>query len=150
MGKDPDVSSEGRLWAVLSYASFFVGFPLGVVPLVMRNDAFALYHAKHSVAVFLAFFVSYLAGFVLAIVLFFLTCGMGNFITVPLLMLMMVWPFTVAIHGLVLAANGEMREPLGAFGLGEKIFGSIQVIEQRCDALDQTDETEELPNPSKE
>ena len=58
MDDRPGPSDTAKMWAALSYGSFFVGFPLGVVPLIQRDDAFALHHAKISTAVWLVMFVA--------------------------------------------------------------------------------------------
>lgn len=44
---------EGKAFAVLSYALSFFGIPFFLVPLVMRNNAFALYHAKQCLLLWL-------------------------------------------------------------------------------------------------
>ncbi|NQT92531.1 MAG: hypothetical protein HQ559_07205, partial [Lentisphaerae bacterium] len=42
---DKDVE-EGKAFAVLSYALGIVGIPFFLVPLIMRNNEFSLFHAK--------------------------------------------------------------------------------------------------------
>ena len=37
---------EGKAMAVLSYVLSLAGLPFFIVPLIMRNNDFALYHAK--------------------------------------------------------------------------------------------------------
>ena len=37
---------DGKIFAILSYVLNFVGLPFFLVPLIMRNNAFSLYHAK--------------------------------------------------------------------------------------------------------
>ena len=43
---DPKDVEEGKAFAILSYALGFVGIPFFLVPLIMRNNEFALYHSK--------------------------------------------------------------------------------------------------------
>jgi len=40
-----EVSDRSKMPAAMSYGSFFLGIPLGVVPLFMRDDPFAFVHA---------------------------------------------------------------------------------------------------------
>lgn len=119
------VTEQGKLWAALSYGSFFIGFPLGIIPMIQRDDAYALYHAKHATAVWLAVFVATSVLGILYPIVSMVTCGFGA-ILFPMLLLPVPWALVVGIHGLVIAMNGEWQEPVGAFGLGEMMFGSIR------------------------
>lgn len=117
-GLTPEVIEQGKMFAILSYASMFIGFPVCVLPLAMRDNEFALYHARHATIVYLAGMI-----FGVAIVFIYLiTCGIG-IVFVPLMFLLWV----PTIHGFVLAAGGKMEEPMGLFGLGEKVFGALEV-----------------------
>jgi len=104
------------MWALLSYASMFLGFPVFIVPLAMRNNEFAVYHARQAATIFIGFLLLFMAYFVLA----FITCGFGA-ILFPVIFL--AWVPT--IHGIILASNGELQEPVGLFGMGDRLFGSI-------------------------
>ena len=42
----PKDVEEGRTFAILSYALSFISIPFFLVPLIMRNNEFSLYHAK--------------------------------------------------------------------------------------------------------
>ncbi len=44
----------GKTFAILSYALSFVGLPFFVIPLITRDNDFALYHAKQSLIIWLA------------------------------------------------------------------------------------------------
>ncbi|MEQ1572359.1 MAG: hypothetical protein ABMA64_42445, partial [Myxococcota bacterium] len=113
------------MWAILSYGSFFFGIPLGIVPIVQRDDPYALRHAKTATAVWL---ISMGLGVVLFMVylgISFATCGMGSLFVFPMLVLPVPWVMTVAIHGLVITMNGQWDEPMGGFGLGEALFSSV-------------------------
>jgi hypothetical protein len=123
-----DTTNDGRMWAALSYGGVFVGLPLGLVPLVQRNDAFALHHAKQALGVQFATFASYLLGFAAALGLFFVTCGMSNFVAIPLLAALMLWPVGQGVHGLILALDGDWTPPLGSFGLGDRLFASVTLL----------------------
>ena len=46
-------AEEGKAFAILSYALNFVGLPFFLVPLIMRNNAFSLYHAKQCLILWL-------------------------------------------------------------------------------------------------
>ena len=56
----PD-AEEGKAFAVLSYVLSLIGIPFFLVPLIMRNNEFSLYHAKQCLVI-------WLAGIVLAVV----------------------------------------------------------------------------------
>ena len=120
------VSEDGKLWALLSYAGLFFGIPLWVAPLLMRNDAFALHHARQAAVIFaygLVLVGVYTFG---TIALSIVTLGILSFLSlccVPVLFL----PLVPTIHGLMLAYNQQWTEPVGMFGLGTKLLGSIQV-----------------------
>lgn len=120
------VSEQGKLWAILSYAGFFIGLPLGIIPLVMRDDAFALRHAKTATAVWLGAFGATIALSMIFGVITAVTCGLGA-VLFPILFLPAPWALVVGIHGLVLAVNGSWDEPIGGLRLGDKLFGSIEV-----------------------
>jgi hypothetical protein len=120
----PAPNDQAKMWAALSYGSFFIGFPLGVIPLVQRDDPYALHHAKKATAVWL---VSFVLGMVLAFAYTFIsfaTCGFGA-ILFPMVLLPVPWVMAVAIHGLVISLNGQWDEPIGVFGLGDLMFSSI-------------------------
>lgn len=121
----PPVTDQGKMWAALSYGSFFLGFPLGVIPLIQRDDAYALYHAKHATAVWLAVFVLTTVLGVVFTILSMVTCGFGA-ILFPMVLIPIPWALVVGIHGLVISMNGEWQEPIGVFGLGDMLFGSIE------------------------
>jgi len=115
---DPAVVAAGKTWAMLSYASLFVGLPLCVVPLLQRDNAFALYHAKQATAAGIIFYALWVIWGVLTTV----TCGIGVF-AMPIVFV----PYVSMVHGLMIANNGETREPLLVFGIGDKLFSSITV-----------------------
>ncbi|MCB9684056.1 MAG: hypothetical protein H6738_01110 [Alphaproteobacteria bacterium] len=127
MDDRPKVTENGRMWAVLSYASFLIGFPIGILPLLMRDDEFALYHAKHSTAVWLAVFATTMLLTLMYTGVFFATCGVGAFFVLPLFLAPAGWAMVTGIHGLILAVNDEWQEPFGTFGLGEALFSKVEV-----------------------
>lgn len=110
------VAEAGKIWAFASYASLFVGFPLFLIPMIQRDNAFALHHARHAAACFLG-----LLGLSLGIgVLSIVTCGIGAFLF-PIALL----PYVPAVHGLMLVSDGKWGEPYGVFGIGDRLFGTI-------------------------
>lgn len=116
---DPSSVDAGKTWAFLSYASLFIGFPICIVPLIQKDNAFALYHSKHACA---AVIVQYVLGAIVG-VFAVVTCGFGA-IAIPIVFL----PMISAIHGLVIVNSGEWREPVLLFGIGEKLFGSLRAV----------------------
>lgn len=120
MSTDPQlpITQEGRVWAYLSYASVFIGFPLFVIPFVQRNDAFALYHAKQAAVAYLLWIVLLMVYFTISMI----TCGFG-----AILFPMVLLPYVPMIHGFVLVSNGEWKEPIGVLGLGDSLFGGVRI-----------------------
>jgi hypothetical protein len=117
-------SDNGKLWAALSYGGFFFGLPVGIVPLLQRDDPYALKHAKTATAVWLGVFILSMVLTLIYTVLSFVTCGFGA-ILFPMLLLPLPWGMLVGIHGLLLSLNGSWDEPMGGFGLGEKLFATL-------------------------
>lgn len=115
-GARDTILEAGRVWAFASYASLFVGIPLFAIPMIQRDNAFALHHARHAAACFLGFVVLGLGIGVFSLV----TCGIGAMVF-PLALL----PYVPAVHGLMLVADGKWGEPYGLFGLGDRLFGSM-------------------------
>lgn len=60
---------EGKLFAILSYALNIIGLPFWLVPVIQKNNEFALYHAKQAMFMWLAVFAVYVVGFVAMFVL---------------------------------------------------------------------------------
>jgi hypothetical protein len=114
----PDTLGDPKMWAYLGYASMFIGFPLFIVPMVQRDNEFALYHAKQAGGAFLmAVILGTLVGIAATV-----TCGIGV-VLIPLVFI----PMVPTIHGFMLVSNNEMREPALMFGFGDMIFGGLTV-----------------------
>lgn len=120
-GLTPEEIEAGKMFAMLSYASMFLGFPVCILPLAMRDNAFALYHAKQATVVYLA---GMLAG-VAFMFIYLVTCGIG-ILFLPLIFLLWV----PTIHGLILAGGGKVEEPIGLFGLADRIFGGLTAMKK--------------------
>jgi hypothetical protein len=45
---------EGKAFAILSYVLSLIGLPFFLVPLITRNNAFSLFHAKQCLLLWLA------------------------------------------------------------------------------------------------
>ena len=108
---------QDKMWAMIGYSSAIFGIPLFIVPLAMNDTLpLATYHARQAAAIYVGFLVSIVGFSVLTMV----TCGFGALLF-PAVFL--VW--VPSIHGLMLAAQGVREEPLGVFGLGDRMFGQI-------------------------
>ena len=88
-------SSDSALWAFLAYFLSIVGFIL--VLALKKNDKFAMYHAKQSLALFIVYMIGY-------IVLIF----------IPILgwMVLTVWwlfGLILSIMGIINALTGKMK-----------------------------------------
>jgi len=129
MGMD-DTTADGRMWAAASYAGVLVALPAALVPLAQRNDAFALHHAKQALGVQITFIVAYFTTFFLAFVFFLCTFGLSHLFFIPVLMLMLIWPIGSSLHGIILATNGDWSPPIGSFGLGDRFFSGVTLLEE--------------------
>lgn len=49
----PKDIEDGRTFAILSYALSLIGLPFFLVPMIMRNNEFSLYHAKQCLLLWL-------------------------------------------------------------------------------------------------
>jgi uncharacterized membrane protein len=115
---DAKAVEEGKAFAILSYALGIVGLPFFLVPLIMRNNTFSLYHAKQCLLLWLAGVVAFTAGFALV----FLCIGM------VLLPLVGVGLLVLDILGLVNAVNGR-QQPVPLIGkLAEDWFKGIKPV----------------------
>ena len=85
--------------------------------MAQKDNAYSLYHSKQAGA---AYIIGAVLGIIVGIITM-ITCGFGA-VLIPVIFL----PLISAVHGLILVNNGEVREPAMVFGLGDKIFGSIQ------------------------
>jgi len=114
---DGDVE-EGKVFAILSYALSFVGIPFFLVPLIMRNNAFSLYHAKQCLILWLAG----IAAGIVSIVLSFVCIGV---ILGPVLGIFLV---VLGVMGLINASKGTM-EPVPLIGKwGEEWFKGLTQV----------------------
>ena len=105
MSKDVE---EGRVFAILSYALGLIGLPFFLVPLIMRNNEFSLYHAKQCL-------VLWLAGIAVSVVSVPLMVVCVGLILLPAAMIFLV---VLDVMGLIAAVKGEQKPVplLGKFG----------------------------------
>lgn len=101
----PKEVEEGKPFAILSYALGLIGLPFFLVPLIMRNNDFALYHAKQCLILWLFGIV----GSVVSGILAFICIGIILGVAIAILVLVL------DIIGLVNAVNGE-KKPLPWIG----------------------------------
>ena len=102
MSKDVE---EGRTFAILSYALSFISIPFFLVPLIMRNNDFSLYHAKQCLMIWLAGIAVGVVGSLLMVV-----C-----IGVILLPAGMIFLLVLAVMGLMNAVQG-LQKPVPEIG----------------------------------
>ncbi len=100
----PEVE-EGRTFAILSYALGLVGLPFFIIPLIIRNNEFSLYHAKQCLLL-------WLAGRVVSIVGVPLMAVCIGFILVPAAGIFLL---VLDILGLVNSIKGDQK-PLPLIG----------------------------------
>jgi len=97
-GFSPEVE-EGRTFAILSYALGLIGLPFFLVPLIMRNNEFSLYHSKQCLLLWLAGIAASMVGSLLMVV-----C-----IGLILLPAAMIFVVVLDILGLINAVKGEQK-----------------------------------------
>jgi uncharacterized membrane protein len=95
----PKEVEEGRTFAILSYALGLIGLPFFLIPLIMRNNEFSLYHSKQCLLL-------WLGGIVVSIVGVPLIAVCIGLILVPVAGLFLV---VLDIMGLVNAIKGEQK-----------------------------------------
>jgi uncharacterized membrane protein len=108
-------AEEGKAFAILSYALGFIGLPFFLVPLIMRNNEFALYHAKQC----LILWILGLAGSVVS--------GILMAVCIGVVLAVVVWGFCLVLNiiGLMNAVKLE-KKPLPLIGkYGEEWFRGI-------------------------
>jgi uncharacterized membrane protein len=103
---------KGKLLAVLSY----VISPLWIVPLIQRDNAFALFHAKQAMILNIVGLAMWLVIMVISVI----TCGIGGFLGFAGVILLYPW-----IMGVVASANGKY-EAVPWFGsLADKYLANM-------------------------
>ncbi|HMN41783.1 MAG TPA: DUF4870 domain-containing protein [Phycisphaerales bacterium] len=107
--------ADGKTFAILCYAINLVGFPFWLIPLIGRDNAFSLYHAKQC----LILWCTLMVGVLIAIPLSFVCVGVVMF---PLLGIANI---VMNVLG-VMSANKGQTKPLPVIGpWGEKWFAGI-------------------------
>ncbi len=111
-------AAEGKVLAILSYALNILGVPFFLIPLFMRNNDFALYHAKQCLLVWLFGIATGTVG-----VLLIAVC-----VGIVLLPAAMIFMLVVSIIGIINAANLQAR-PLPLIGVfAEQWFVGIRKV----------------------
>lgn len=110
---DPKEIEAGKTFAILSYVLSFVWLPFFIVPLVQRENTFALYHAKQVMLL-------WLAGVAMSVV-----CGVLFCLAPVIAPIVGLGLLALAIMGLLNAIKGEMK-PLPLIGkFAEEWFKGI-------------------------
>lgn len=107
---------EGKLFAILSYALSLIGLPFFLVPLIMRNNEFSLYHAKQCL-------ILWLGGIAVSVV-----GGILSAICIGVVILLAGWIFLLVLNiiGLINSVKG-LQKPLPLIGKwGEDWFKGLQ------------------------
>lgn len=107
----PDDVDDGKALAVLSHASLLFGIPVFIIPMLQKDNDFALHHSKAAAVNFIFFLVS--------MTLTVLTCGLAA----PLIF----FCYIPAIVGGLHAANGELAGRWGWGRAGERLFSGLRV-----------------------
>ncbi len=100
----PEVEA-GRAFAILSYALSLIGIPFFLVPLIMRNNEFSLYHAKQTLLLWLAgLALGLVGGLTMLICIGFILLPAGA-----------IFLLVLNILGLINAINGQQK-PIPVIG----------------------------------
>ena len=108
---------SGKTMAILAYIPVaMVGLIVSIISVSQKNNAFALYHAKQALTVY----ICALAGALVLLPLCFICIG------VPLIIAVQVCGLVLCILGIVNASGGQCK-PLPLIApLVEKFFGKIK------------------------
>jgi hypothetical protein len=124
-GLGVDEIRKGKAWAFLSYLSMILGVPLFAVPLLLRDNEFALQHAKWAGSAYVGFVAALVGGAVLSAVVSFVTCGILS-PAVALSLLAFLF-FVPALQGAIAALEGRVDEPIIVGEIAELLFDHISV-----------------------
>lgn len=113
-GTRAETAENGQAMAIFAHLSILFGLPIFLIPLLQRDNAFSLHHAKAAGAIYGLFLLCALVSMI--------TCGLG----VPLALLC----YVPAIVGIVRAANLQEAGPWGLGDIGERIFSRLEVKEK--------------------
>lgn len=108
-------TEEGKVMAILSYAINILGIPFFIVPLIMRNNEFSLFHAKQNLMIWIIAVIGSAVGFAL------------SFVCIGLLVFPILWVFLLIVNimGIINAANLQYK-PLPIIGpMAENWFAGI-------------------------
>lgn len=114
----PQEIEQGLLFAALTYGLGLISIPFFIVPLVMRTNAYALYHAKQMLMLTLTLIAGSIVSFILSF-----AC-IGIFVWIGLLVFWIV----ALVLGLIQVMNRQTK-PLPLIGtLAESWFAGITVL----------------------
>lgn len=115
---------KGKIMALIAYASIFVGFPAFLLPMLQKDNAYALQHAKWAGAHFVIYLGTFMVVFAIALV----TCGFGTLL-VPLIFV----PWVFAGLGALNALNGRTDTPPMAEPLATMLFSGVTMAPPNAD-----------------
>lgn len=115
----PEQIEEGKVMAAVAYGlTLLLALPMGLLPMVMRDNRYSLYHGKQAFMAWIVAAVLYAAGIPLM-----LLCGIG----IISLLAGLVCHLLFNIMGLVFALQGKVQ-PLPLIGAwAEKWFRGVRV-----------------------
>ena len=110
---------SGKTMAILSYIPVaLIGLIVSIISVSQKNNAFALYHAKQALTIY----ICALGGALVCLPLCFLCIG------VPLMIAVQVAALVLCILGIINANTGQCK-PLPLIDkLVDKLFGKIQKV----------------------
>lgn len=118
----PGEVKDGKVFAILSYVITIAGIPFWLLPVIIRNNDFALYHAKQAATIWIVYAIAVAAGVVVSIV----TLGIGACIAMPVLGIIGLGLLVLIVIGALNAIN-EQAKPLPFIGTyAEKWFAGLK------------------------
>ena len=106
----------GKPLAIICYATLPLGIPAFILPMLTRDNAYALQHAKYAGVIFLGATLTFILTFAAA----FITCGFGT----PLVGLTLFF-IIPTIQGFLAALNGQDEIPMMVGPWAEKLFSGV-------------------------
>lgn len=112
-----NVDDTSKALAVLCHLSLFLGIPIWIVPLITRDNAFTLHHAKDAAVTWALGMLVFVGGFAV----FILTCGL-----LPVFVLVFAL-YIPMLMGLFSAAYGQIEDIPVITPISRAVLGGVTV-----------------------
>ena len=112
-----NVDDTSKALAVLCHLSMFLGIPIWIVPLITRDNAFTLHHAKDAAVTWALGMTVFIGG----LAIWILSCGL---LPVPFLVFVLYIPMLMGIFS---AANGQIEDIPLITPISRAVLGGVTV-----------------------